>query len=199
MTRVRLDYPPEDRREPDALDDIHLRALCEEHQQAPHGYFAVEALVYCREARVVPPTWVIDWFGDAFAQWIDDPTTGLVDALRLASPGRGKRPPRETIRDQAAREHDAWLMYILNQGFRISVEHAAELVAEMRDHNGDNARSATWLVESFRKEWRARLDGTLAGEDLAAHYDPETPHGAAARREFLQQFPRRSILRVGLE
>lgn len=203
---MRVSWPdgdrPEELRPPGYMEQMELDVLHEMHQQADHGVHAIEALVYCHEARVQPPRWLVDWLGERCASWLDNHAPGLDEALELKSPGRGKPPPLKRLEAQAAGQWDAWLMYILNRGIGISVEKAAELVWARRHCEGRAERSVDWLEESFHKygkHWAAQREQDAWDHGVSAHFDANTPEGAQKRRQFLSTFPDEALRQAGLK
>jgi len=124
---------------------------------------ALDAFVYCYEAGVYPPTWVMDWIGQALTQYLDEGGASSIEGLLGLKPGRGQANPlnkREREGKTSLLAHSAWLWVRV---FGITTGEAAYRAVRRCEADNRNAPSPEWLEEQCRRYWFSKFDSDPGG------------------------------------
>lgn len=116
---------------------------------------ALTAFLLCYQQRVYPPTWVMDWLGEAFSGYLEaDGHRNLEKELGLNAPGRGQTKPAARAKHYANRKPLAVCVWICVRLLNVPVDEAANSVIRLHESHGeDNLPSPEWLAEECRRVW----------------------------------------------
>jgi len=171
--------------EDDDFHATHLGVLLQRWYEDSDPVAPLDAFVYCYEGGVYPPTWVMDWIGQALTRYLDEQGATSIDKLLRLKPGRGQAHPireRERAGKTSILAHSAW---IWARAYGVPTGEAAYRAVRRSESQGGNPPSPEWLEEQCRRYWFPRLDHDRLDLDYLEKFRSSPEH----QRTFIESHP----------
>lgn len=170
--------------ESDYIHRVNLRVQRELWDETGDPAIALEVLVYCMDARIYPPSWVMEWIGSAAISFFEANGDADLHQLLGLRNGPGRAAPLTRRSKELVMDNLAYVVWVLNRILGEPIGEAAYKAVRRAEWQGDEGHipSPEWLEQRCRRGLLTKWD--LEMESLRGLYDQN-----GALDKFIQTFP----------